>query len=231
MKSPDLVDLFRKEMVDEVGSSDDTSLWVDSEVFGFADDAQKMFCRLTNGITDATSSITKLSVPEGSETVAYDSRILRIKNAYRTSDGAKVNVINQEDMEKLGLRFGGSPGTLQNLVVGMDDENAFPVPVPSSDDDVQLTVERLPLEDITEESTEELEIAKQHHRHLLMWMKSLAYGKQDSECYDRAKSIEYDQRFRAYCGQAKAEQEKRKHKVRVVAYGGLPVGTCGDRSY
>ena len=89
-----------------------------------------------------------------------------------------------------------------------------------ADDTLQAIVYRMPLEDITASSTA-FEIDVQHHRHLLNWMKHLAHEKQDAETYDRGRSTEFRDKFLAYCDQAKAERERREHKYRTVAYGGL----------
>jgi hypothetical protein len=53
------------------------------------------------------------------------------------------------------------------------------------------------------------------------WMKHLAHEKQDAETYDRGRSMEFRDKFLAYCDQAKAERERREHKYRTVAYGGI----------
>jgi hypothetical protein len=68
-----------------------------------------------------------------------------------------------------------------------------------------------------------MEIPEHHHVNLLMWMKARAYGKLDAETYDKTKQMEYEQKFRAYCTQAKAEQGKLAHMHRTVAYGGIPI--------
>ena len=65
------------------------------------------------------------------------------------------------------------------------------------------------------------QIDVQHHRYLLNWIKHLAHEKQDAETYDRGRSVEFRDKFLAYCGQAKAERERREHKYRTVGYGGL----------
>jgi hypothetical protein len=76
---------------------------------------------------------------------------------------------------------------------------------------VKITDGSHPLNDIEED----------HHLHLLKWMKSLAYQKQDAETFDKTKSTEAEQAFRNYCLQSKTEWERYKTKVRSVVYGGL----------
>ena len=101
------------------------------------------------------------------------------------------------------------------------DANTLRLVAPAvADDTLQAIVYRMPLEDITASSTA-LEIDAHHHRHLLNWMKHLAHEKQDAETYDRGRSMEFRDKFLAYCDQAKAERERREHKYRTVAYGGI----------
>jgi hypothetical protein len=105
-------------------------------------------------------------------------------------------------------------GAQQNLVKWLQ--------VPIADDAANLVIYRLPLTKITDAGGQEfVDVSEEHHYSLLMWMKALAYKKQDAETFDRAKSAENEAGFHAYCQQAKAELERRKHKNRVVAYGGL----------
>ena len=54
-----------------------------------------------------------------------------------------------------------------------------------------------------------------------MWMKARAYGKEDTETFNRGKADEYEARFRSYCAEARKEQERLRREVGVVAYGGL----------
>jgi hypothetical protein len=54
-----------------------------------------------------------------------------------------------------------------------------------------------------------------------MWVKALAYGKQDAETFDRTKQKEFEQKFFGYCDQVQAEQRRARHKPRAVAYGGI----------
>jgi hypothetical protein len=226
--STGLVDLFRIEIADATSPF----LWSDLEAYGFADDAQKMFARLTGGIPDASSAITQLPFDIGQADIKLDTRILKVRDAYRVSDGSEISVINYENMTKEGVRFDGKTGPVRTVVIGADSKLAYFLPIPTIADTIQLLVDRLPLETLTEDDEpQDLEIDEHHHRHLMLWMKSLAYMKQDAETFDKSKSTEFENKFRAYCAEAKAEKDRRKHKTRVVTYGGIPWNTnFGRRS-
>lgn len=219
MNSSEIVDTF----ISEVQDLDTPRLWPDDEAFGYLDDAQKQFCRLTGGLGDSMASdVTQLPVVIDGEYADLSDKILKIRGAYRLSDGKPVEVVNFEDMPRLGITFDGRTGPVAYLIIGMTEGHARFYPVPSVADAVQLVVDRLPLEDITlEDAEQELEIAPQHHRHLTLWMRHLAYSKQDSEGYDRQKAMEFEQKFLAYCAKATNEKARAKHKTRIVNYGGL----------
>jgi hypothetical protein len=217
MQSDEVFDLFRSDMAD-LG---DPPLWTDADIYGYIDDAQKMFCRLTDGISDATTAdVTLVEFAVDDDWVDLHPSILKIRTAYLVSDGSPVRVINQEDMEREEIRFDSRVGPVRRLIVGMEENKARLYPTASIADDLQLTVFRLPIEDI-DAADQEFEIGAQHHRHLLLWCKHLAYLKQDAETLDRSKAIEFEQKFIAYCELAKREQQKKRHKIRTVAYGGI----------
>jgi hypothetical protein len=213
----ELHDLFRREMSDEA----EEFLWSSSDIYSAADDAQKMFCRLTDGIADATTAeVTQIAVAPDDEWLDLSPLILKIRSAYVVSTGLPLAIINAEDMPGLGLRFDGSTGPLVRLVAGLEENKLRAVPIVSIAETIQLAVFRLPAAEVIE-GLAALEIAEQHHRHLLLWMKHLAFGKVDSDTFNAAKSIGYEDKFRSYCAQAKREQQTKRHKVRTVAYGGI----------
>ncbi len=207
-------------------------LWTDVEVYSYADDAQKMFARLTGGIPDSSSAVTRLEFAIAQTDIVLDTRILKVRAGHRVSDGVPISVINYENMEKEGVRFDGKTGPVRTLVIGADSKLAYFLPIPTIADAFQLVVDRLPLETLTiDDEPQDLEVDEHHHRHLLLWMKSLAYLKQDAETFDKSRSVDFDTRFRNYCTEAKMEKGRRIHKPRSVTYGGIPFSTnFGRRS-
>jgi hypothetical protein len=228
MTAGELLALFRLETRDQVAPY----LWSDTEVYGYMTAAQEMFCRLTDGINDSTSDVTQLGVLADLATVGLDASLRRIRQARLLSANTFLTILNPEDVE-LGAsvyddygqqRTGGldltATGTPKYLVLGMDDDTARLVPIPTVDDTIARVVQRLPL-GVLEAAGDDLEISERHHRYLLLWMQHLAHQKQDAEAYDRGRSQEFEARFRAYCEQAYREQLRMQHKYRTVTYGGL----------
>lgn len=218
MNSQEVVSLFRTQVNDLATPQ----LWSDTDAYGFLDDAQIEFCRQTGGLGDVSSDITLLTTAIGDNKVTLSPLILKIRDAWFVADGIKITPVNHTDMEKLGIRFDGATGRPKYLIFGMEEGKGNWHMVPTEAEDVQLVVDRLPLEEIVDGATpQELEIARQHHRHLTLWMRHLAYSVQDSEAYDKDKSERFKQEFTAYCFKAKLEKDRAKHKTRVVQYGGI----------
>jgi hypothetical protein len=213
----ELRNLFRSEMKDAV----EPYLWSDPEVYTYLDDAQKMFCRLTNGIADATTAaVVDIDVEEGDTWLDLHASILKIRGATRTSDGAELAVLNYEDLAPRGIRFvAGTTERLSTLIVGMEENKLRLMAEASEDDAVKLLVFRLPINTLAKGVA--LEIPEQHHYHLLPWAKRCALLKQDAETFDKSKAQEMEMTFRAYCADAKTEQNTKRHKIRTVAYGGI----------
>lgn len=218
MLSTELMSLFRSEMADEL----EPYLWSDLEFYRYLDDAQKMFCRLTDGISDATTAaVCSITVPEGTEWIDLHPSILKIRTVTLVSNGKDVPVYNFEDLPNLGLRLDGSTGPLRALIVGMEENKARAAQIVSVDDALKLLVFRLPLADLTGANNETPEIGSQHHMHLLHWAKRCAYLKQDTQTLDKTKAADFEAMFRGYCKQVQKEQENKRHKVRTVRYGGI----------
>jgi hypothetical protein len=216
MDSTALYDQFRLDVDDTVAPY----LWADTEVYGYIDDAQKMFCRLTGGLGDASSSLTLLSYTAGDNAVALSPLILKIRAAYDSTTGVPVELINVEDMASRALRFDGGTGLVRYLVTGMEENAARVHPVPDAAGAVQLVVERLPLLEV-DDTDQDLEVADQHKHGLSLWVRACAYGKQDADTFDAKRADNFAAQFRAYCEDARREKERTRHKTRVVAYGGV----------
>lgn len=226
MRSEELFDAFREDVAD----MSSPHLWSDSEVWRYIDDAYKMFVRLTGGVPDSTSPVTQIPVYKGEADAKISPLILRIRDAQLVSLGRPLKIINHTDLPLVSLPDYGTirdvylnnlSGEVRYMLIGQQRGLVTWVQVPAEDDTVQLSVYRLPLERIVGPEQEFSDIGEEHHEHLLLWMKSRAYGKQDAETFDKGRRDEYKAAFTEYCSMAKAEWERAKSKVRSVAYGGI----------
>lgn len=218
MNTEEFVSFFRYDMADTA----QPPMWTDDEIYRYLNDAQKLFCRRTGGLGDASSSFTTLAVAINEANTDLDPSVLKIRDAYRVSDGRPIEVINYEDFSRLGLRFDGSSGPVSYLIIGMEPHKAKFYPIPNTADSVQLIVDRLPTEDITADSApQEFEIDQQHVEGLMYRVKEMAYLKQDAETFNKSKAEEFGVMFMRYCDDARKEKDRAKHKTRVVKYGGI----------
>jgi hypothetical protein len=217
MNSYRLRDLFRLDVDDTVAPN----LWSDDEVATYADEAQKMFCRLTGGIGDATSSLCSVDISAGEPFTPFDPRILKIRRIQRDSDATPIQMLNFEDLDSAKIKLDNTTGFVTKVVIGIEPFQLRWMKVPLANDTASLIVYRLPLRTITSAVNSLLEIPDQHQRPLLLWMESLAYAKQDSDTFDKTKAADKEAKFRAYCAAAFAEGERLRHKPRFTMYGGI----------
>ena len=226
MTSDELFDAFREDVADVASPY----LWSDSEVWRYMDDAYKMFVRMTGGVADSTSAITQIGVIAGEADAAVSPLILKFRDATLVSTGRALKIVNFTDIPLKTTPDYGSlrniylnkmPGEVRYMLIGQQRKLVTWLQVPMADDTVALSVYRLPLDRITGPDQEFSDIGEEHHEHLLLWMKSRAYGKQDAETFDKGRRDEYKVAFSDYCSMASAEWERAKTKVRSVAYGGI----------
>ena len=228
MNSSELHEAFRTD----IGVHSPAAL-SDDEVWRYMNDAYRNFVRLTGGVADFTTpSVCEVPISAGESVSAISKSILKITRASRASDFGTIQVINYADLGKSSGAAadgwsGGSvtlddkQGTVQYMMIGMQPNTVRWIRVPAVDDTANLMVLRLPLTNITGDAQALVDVAEQHHIHLLSWMKHLVYLKADPELYDQKRSSQFEQVFMSYCSAAIAEINRAKHKTRVVAYGGI----------
>lgn len=230
MIAQELYDQYRGDVVDVARPY----LWADLEVFRYMKDAYSMFVRLTGGIADFTTDLSRVAITADAATSPLDPRILRVMEAYRVSDEGRIEVINQTNMtfqrdndygRSRPIYMDSTPGPVRYMIIGAQRGLVKWVQVPIVDDEAQLYVYRLPTDNVDPNDFDSEfafpEIGEEHHTHLGLWMKHLGYAKADAETFNKGKSDDYKQQFIAYCAEAKAEWERYKHKNRQVTYGGV----------
>jgi hypothetical protein len=223
----ELVDAFRQDVLD----MKKPYLWTDAECYRYADAAYKQFVRKMGGIADFTSAATQVTLSAGEPIVDLHPSILSVRTASLASTGSDVTIVNVQDMaDSIGSNDYGNiqrlaatkiPGNIRYLIIGMERNKGQVVMAPTVDDTINLVIYRLPLITLASDDDSLAEVAEHHHESLLLYMKHLAFKKNDAETFDRARSDENGLEFEAKCAEAKSEWERYKHKTRVVQYGGL----------
>lgn len=215
MKTADLLAMFRRDMADVEAPY----LWADDEVYEYMDQAQVKFCRRTGGIGDvSTPAVTMLDITPTDVMLPTHPSILAIHDAYDQNDGRPIEIVNYKDLVRRGERLRTQPGALRALVIGMEPNKVRPQPLTDQNVTLQLIVDRLPLIKLGTTGTQDFEVDNQYLPTLLLWMKALAYSKQDAETFDRSRAADFEARFLTETETAKVEKERALHKTRVVQY-------------
>lgn len=227
MNAGELYDAFRED----VGDVHLPYLWSVSEIWRYANDAHRMFIRLTGGIQDFTSKVTAIPIIANEAVSSYDSSILRILSATVRSTGLEIKLINYTDLGKpIGTDYGiprtlkldNTTGDVHSGVIGMEQNKIRWINVPAVNDCADLIVRRLPMNKLVNDSDELEGVHEDHHTALLDWMKYKAYLKQDADTFDKGRAEACRMIFDEYCRSiARLGLERLKHKKRSVAYGGL----------
>lgn len=222
----ELIEAWRADVLDDV----EPFLWSRAEALRYAEAAYRRFVRLTGGIHDFTSPLTRVDIVAGQELADVSPLILRFDKALRESDGREITIANWTDQALMRRDDYGissflyndrAPGEVRYMVIGSQIGKVKWVSPPAADDVALLQVYRLPLERVVDETHTLSEVDEDHHIHLLDWMKHLAYLKRDTETYNKRASDEHAASFVQYCAAAKAEMDRYRSKVRTVQYGGL----------
>lgn len=231
MDTERLIEEFRSEVHDTAVPY----LWSDEEVVGYLDEAQKWLCRMSGGISDSTSEITRVSMVTGEPWGVVDQKILKVRYVRRESDNVEIELMNFEDVQSRPVFTRGyyatlptsillddtATGAVNAMVAGMEENRVRWLYVPGEDDTALMIVYRLPLVDITVDNIAPLEVNEKYHRQLKSGMKALAYDKEDAETFDKSKRDRFKTEFEGVGNEAKRERERREHKYRTITYGGI----------
>ena len=212
MTTTELLALFRSEVFD----LELPYLWSDALIYGYIDDAQKQFCRDTNGIADSRSFT--ITIVPGTEWYTFDTKILKLRDAVVRGTGIPMPIISVEKMEETRMRFDGTVGSTRALISGLEEYTLRSWPVPNEAATIELRTFRLPE---TVDVGDDLEIPEQHQRNILHWVKHRAYSVQDSETFDKGAADRYRKLHDDYCIRARSEQNRIRRPVSNVAYGGI----------
>lgn len=227
MTIPELILLFRKQVQD----LNKPYLWDDVEVLQYLIAAQDKFVTKTGGIRDSsTRALTDVSVVVGEVFAPHSPYILRVRSAKLLTAQRSLDVVNEADIGRYVVSDYGlitpeylddeDTGDVKAIVLGVEDNKIRWLKVPVTADTCRMNIMRLPYPRI-KDLNGCLEIQEQFHMDLLLWMKHLAYAKQDAEVFDKRASEDYERQFYDRCDEAKTIMEGQRFKPRVVQYGGL----------
>lgn len=220
MTVDELVQFFRMDTSDTI----EPYLWSDVEVLVYANEARDQFVRTTGGISDEL----QIPVVKGVATASVDATILNFRYAYITYNNTSLPFVNEGELPSPSYGYGVKRGAVTDtragrliaIEIGNQPDVIRWVPIPMEDDTCVIGVYRLPTAALVR-SGEITEVQAHHHRHLVDYMKFLAYAKHDAETLQNTKSLAYKQLFDVYCQQCVDERALYRSHPRVIPYGGL----------
>jgi hypothetical protein len=142
-----------------------------------------------------------------------------------------LRIITMEDLDNgffirdFGLIFTQDwqtkTGPARFLVTNMQEDQWRLVPIPLIDDTLELTVLHMPLNDVTCDGTA-LEVTKREDQQIIkMYMKKLAYLKQDADTYDKELSDRFEAEFEKRADERRREIRRTRFRHQGMRYGGI----------
>jgi hypothetical protein len=176
--------LCRKEVSDEVG--DDTSYRVKSwQMLAYANDAEDEACRRAKLLVDSTTAeVCNISLVSGTSVYALDPRIVFVKRAKVASRQVPLYKALYTDLDEREFGWEEKTGVVEAIVTGMETDKVRLYRIPSGADTLKMSVVRLPLNPMVNE-TSTPEINRRFHTMLVLWMKHRIFNNQDSELFDK----------------------------------------------
>ena len=139
VNSGELIEAWRSDVLDDVGPY----LWSRAEAIRYAEAAYRRFVRLTGGIHDFTSPLTRVDIVAGEELATVSPLILRFDKVQRESDGREIAIANWTDQGLMRRDDYGissflyndrAPGEVRYMVIGSEVGKVKWVSPPAADD-------------------------------------------------------------------------------------------------
>lgn len=188
--------LYRQRTDDEVAPY----AWSDTELDEFANEAQHEACRRSKLLVDSTTqTICEIAVAAGEASYEISPlviRILRFKLANRTTPLARKSV---RDLDRENPGWEADTGEPTHYIPDMDSGKVRLYPTPTAADTATLTVQRLPEQDMVDDS-DEPEVRSHLHRKLVSWMEHRGYLKPDTDRRDPKRAADALAQFESEFG-------------------------------
>lgn len=195
MNLGEMIALYREQSYDKA----EPYFCSDEVLTIYANEGQDEACRRGELLRDSSSTICTVSFLADAESIPLDSKVVHIKSA--RVDGHPVTVVNDEFMNSEYPNWMTDPvrDRPTMLVEGVTTGRAFLWPRPKDDGTVRMTVQRLPLEKLVND-TDEPEIRPELHFALVDWMLYRAHSREDQEIFNDTKAALAKSRFEAEFG-------------------------------
>ncbi len=183
MTLADLIDDFREESHD-LGTP---PFWSFERLAKIASEGQREACRRGDLLIDSTGPMCSVSVTAGEPIVTLDPRALEVKRIRLASRGFQLLPVTTGCMDEYASTWEQDSGEPTNYVTDYQTGAIRLYPIQAADDELLLTVRRLPLADLVDDA-DEPEIRLEAQPALVQWMLYRAYSKQDADTFDPHKA-------------------------------------------
>lgn len=198
MTLKELVDFARRRL-------DDTKspfLWADADLVLWFNEAQQEAARRARLLLDSvTGEVCQYGVSVADPLIAIDPRVLFIRRAKLASQDHYLNKVDVRDLDAQRPGWETEEGEVYGYVQNYDANHLRLVNIPETADTLNLTVTRLPLEDMAADS-DEPEIKPHLHLKLHHWVLYRAYSGDDVDVNDATKAENHLAQFVAEFGEA-----------------------------
>jgi len=176
--------------------------------------------------------VTGVLANPGILTITNANRILRIRRAKLALQSRPLTLKTVDQVDRNGIlgddyglrnafNWETSVGSPYVLITDWDRNTVRLVPHPSSNDTLALSVYRKPLTTIVQGATSFEVIEEEHHRTLALWMKHLAYLKQDADTFDDKLSNTFATEFFSEVSKVRRDSRRQHLVAGTTKYGGL----------
>jgi hypothetical protein len=218
MKLEELIDQFRFECQDEKAPY----LWSETALIRWFNEAEQRACAAMPLLIDSQSSFTLLTAAVSDPWIKLDRRVITVLRA-RPVGKRSVDILSAKQMDCIERWEERTGKDVQGLIQGLQTYSLRVYPIlDTSDIEIQLTVQRKPLNDMAD-GNDEPEIPSEHHLKLIPWVKYRAYSLDDVDANDPDKAKSGYAEFAAEFGLTSAQHQDfmRRHGNTDLMPGGF----------
>lgn len=151
-----------------------------SEWVRFANEGERQACRRAHLLVDSTTAdFCRATVTAGNPVIPISNKILRVRRVVRVSDG---QTLEKTRVDLLDSQFQGWETETGEIDCYTEDYQSNTIRlyrVPSVNDELRMTVVRIPAADMANVLTDAPEINPSYHEGIVKWMLWRAYSKRD----------------------------------------------------
>ena len=192
---------IRGSLDDNIGATASQQLWSNVELNGYVNEAVEVFARELPLIIDSSTAadgdgdnLCQITTVDGTQDYALSPKVVSIMRAKVSGETtplaeADVDIMDKDDPLWDDLTA-SSRQTPKRWLLGRETDKITLVRCPDDAYTVNMTVQRLPLADLSADG-DKPEIGSGYHKLLLSYILHMAYSKRDVETYSERKADSY----------------------------------------